>query len=45
MSVIARTVFTGRKRARVVGDADPYGLAVRLAAARGGVRAPPTNCP
>ena len=24
MSVIARAVFTGRKRARVVGDADPY---------------------
>ena len=24
MSVIARTVFTDRKRARVVGDADPY---------------------
>ena len=35
MSVIARTVFTGRKRARVVGDADPYGLPVGLAAARG----------
>lgn len=35
MSVIARAVFTGRKRARVVGDADPYGLAVGLAAARG----------
>lgn len=35
MSVIARTVFTGRKRARVVGDADPYGLAVGLSAARG----------
>lgn len=34
MSVIARTVFTGRKRARVVGDADPYGLAVGLSAAR-----------
>ncbi len=33
MSVIARAVFTGRKRARVVGDADPYGLAVGLAAA------------
>ena len=26
MSVIARAVFTGRKRARVVGDADPYGV-------------------
>ena len=25
VSVIARAVFTGRKRARVVGDADPYG--------------------
>lgn len=35
MSVIARAVFTGRKRARVVGDADPYGLAVGLTAARG----------
>lgn len=35
MSVIARAVFTGRKRARVVGDADPYGLPVGLAAARG----------
>ena len=35
MSVIARAVFTGRKRARVVGDADPYGLAVGLAAAKG----------
>ena len=39
MSVIARAVFTGRKRARVVGDADPYGLAVGaggcLSAARG----------
>ena len=35
MSVIARTVFTGRKRARVVGDADPYGLPVGLSAARG----------
>ena len=35
MSVIARAVFTGRKQARVVGDADPYGLAVGLAAARG----------
>lgn len=34
MSVIARAVFTGRKRARVVGDADPYGLAVGLSAAR-----------
>ena len=33
MSVIARAVFTGRKRAQVVGDADPYGLAVGLAAA------------
>lgn len=33
MSVIARAVFTGRKRARVVGDAEPYGLAVELAAA------------
>ena len=33
MSVIARAAFTGRKRARVVGDADPYGLAVGLAAA------------
>lgn len=33
MSVIARAVFTGRKRARVVGDADPYGPAVGLAAA------------
>lgn len=30
MSVIARAVFTGRERARVVGDADPYGLAVGL---------------
>ena len=35
MSVIARAVFTGRTRARVVGDADPYGLAVGLSAARG----------
>ena len=35
MSVIARAVFTGRKWARVVGDADPYGLAVGLSAARG----------
>ena len=35
MSVIARAVFTGRERARVVGDADPYGLPVGLAAARG----------
>lgn len=35
MSVIARAVFTDRKRARVVGDADPYGLPVGLAAARG----------
>lgn len=35
MSVIVRAVFTGRKRARVVGDADPYGLPVGLAAARG----------
>lgn len=35
MSVIARTAFTGRKRARVVGDADPYGRPVGLAAARG----------
>ena len=35
MSVIARAVFTGRKRARVVGDAEPYGLAVGLSAARG----------
>ena len=34
MSVIARAVFTGRKRARVVGDADPSGLAVGLSAAR-----------
>lgn len=33
MSVIARAVFTGRKRARVVRDADPYGSAVGLAAA------------
>ena len=33
MSVIARAVFTGRERARVVGDADPYGLPVGLAAA------------
>ena len=30
---MARAVFPGRKRARVVGDADPYGLAVGLAAA------------
>ena len=46
MSVIARAVFTGRKRARVVGDADPYGRPVGLAAARGGVRAPrPTGGP
>ena len=35
VSVIARAVFTGRKWARVVGDADPYGLAVGLSAARG----------
>lgn len=35
MSVIARTASVGRKRARVVGDADPYGLPVGLAAARG----------
>lgn len=35
MSIIARAVFTGRTRARVVGDADPYGLPVGLAAARG----------
>ena len=35
MSVIARAVFTGRKRVRVVGSADPYGLAVGLSAARG----------
>lgn len=35
MSVIARTAFTGRTRARVVGDADPYGRPVGLAAARG----------
>ena len=34
MSVIARAAFTGRERARVVGDADPYGLAVRLVPAR-----------
>ena len=33
MSVIARTASVGQKRARVVGDADPYGLAVGLAAA------------
>ena len=25
VSVIAQAVFTGRKQARVVGDADPYG--------------------
>ena len=39
MSVIARAVFTGWERARVVGDADPYGLAREaggcLTAARG----------
>lgn len=39
MSVIARAVFTGRERARVVGDADPYGVARGaggcLSAARG----------
>lgn len=35
MSVIARTASVGQKRARVVGDADPYGLPVGLAAARG----------
>ena len=35
MSVIARADFTGRKWARVGGDADPYGLAVGLSAARG----------
>ena len=35
MSVIARTASVGRERARVVGDADPYGLPVGLAAARG----------
>ena len=33
MSVIARAASAGRERARVVGDADPYGLAVGLAAA------------
>lgn len=27
MSVIARAASAGRERARVVGDADPYGLA------------------
>ena len=46
MSVIARAVFTGRKRARVVGDADPYGLAVGLAAAcRRPVDCPPWPFP
>lgn len=46
MSVIARTAFTGRKRARVVGDADPYGLAVGLAAAcRRPEDWPPYNMP
>lgn len=35
MSVIARTASVGQKRARVVGDADPYGLPVGLSAARG----------
>ena len=42
MSVIARAAFTGRERARVVGDADPYGLTVGLAAAcRRGEGTPP----
>ena len=46
MSVIARAVFTSRKRARVVGDADPYGLAVGLAAAcRRPEDWPPYNMP
>ena len=46
MSVIARAAFTGRERARVVGDADSYGRPVGLVPARGGVRAPrPTNGP
>lgn len=33
MSVIARAVFTGRERARVVGDADPYGRPMRWVSA------------
>ena len=41
MSVIARAVFTGRKRARVVGDADPYGCDPQGGCLPGGgVRAP-----
>ena len=42
MSVIARAVFTGRKRARVVGDADPYGCPARwMSAWRRGEGTPP----
>ena len=35
MSAVARATSVGRERARVVGDADPYGRPVGLAAARG----------
>lgn len=35
MSAVARAASVGRERARVVGDADPYGRPVGLAAARG----------
>ena len=46
MSVIARAVFTGRERARVVGDADPYGWPWGGCLPDGGVRAPrPTGGP
>lgn len=38
MSVIARAVFTGRERAQVVGDADPYGPAVGWRRPDGGQR-------
>ena len=40
VSVIARTAFTGRTRARVVGDADPYGCPARWMSAWRRVRAP-----
>lgn len=42
MSVIARAVFTGRTRARIVGDADPYGFPARwMSAWRRGEGTPP----
>ena len=44
MSVIARAVFTGRTRARVVGDADPYGCPARwMSAWRRGEAPRPTG--